>query len=369
MTKLKEFAKKEIVLIISFILCIGSMFLVKPNQEYINYIDFKTLSLLFSLLAVMAGLNHLGVFRTVAQALINRANKVRELYIILILLCFLSSMIITNDVALITFVPFTIVALKLAHKEGHLIYIVVMETIAANLGSMLTPIGNPQNLFLFSSFDMKIIDFVRIIFPYSLLSLVLLLLGSLFVKADKLRSRKSAEPLTGHKGLIVLYIILFALSLLSLFRVLPYQILLILVIAALLIFDRKVFAKIDYSLLFTFLFLFVFIGNVGKISAISTLLQNIVVGNEVFIGVLSSQIFSNVPACILLSKFTNNINALLIGVNLGGLGTLIASMASLISYKFVQKENIKSSKYLFIFTVANIIFLGANILLYEVLTG
>lgn len=275
MLKIKEFVKNEIVLVISFFLCIGSMLFVKPSKDYVDYIDFKTLALLFCLMAVMAGLQGLGLFKTIAQSLLSKANKAKQLYIILVMLCFISSMIITNDVALITFVPFTIVALKLAKREKHLIYIVVMETIAANLGSMLTPIGNPQNLFLFSAYSMTLSDFVKTILPYSMLSLVLLLLGGLATKNDKLSAPAKAEALGCSKPLVAMYCILFALSLLSVFRVLPYQILLAIVIIALIIFDRRTITKIDYSLLLTFVFLFVFIGNIGNIDSISNYLQKL----------------------------------------------------------------------------------------------
>lgn len=364
--KIKEFLKKEVVLIVSFVLAIGSMFFVAPSQQYLGYIDFRTLGLLLSLMAVMAGLNALGVFKAIAQGLLQRVKKSYQLYIVLVLLCFLSSMIITNDVALITFVPFTIVTLKMANQNNRLIYMVVMETIAANLGSMLTPIGNPQNLFLFSYFSMSGGDFLKTILPYSALSLVLLLIGALFSGKDELEVNIEKTGINS-KGLVVMYGALFVLALLSVFRVLPYEILVAIVLVALLIFDRKCIAKIDYSLLFTFVFLFIFIGNLGNIEAISNWLMNIVEGNEVIVGILSSQVFSNVPACVLLSGFTTNANDLLVGVNLGGLGTLIASMASLISYKFIQKEDVSTGKYLLVFTALNLLFLALNIILWVII--
>lgn len=364
--KIKEFLKKEVVLIVSFVLAIGSMFFVAPSQQYLGYIDFRTLGLLLSLMSVMAGLNALGVFKAIAQGLLKRVKKSYQLYMVLVLLCFLSSMIITNDVALITFVPFTIVTLKMANQNNRLIYMVVMETIAANLGSMLTPIGNPQNLFLFSYFSMSGGDFLKTILPYSALSLALLLIGALFSGKDELEVNIEKTGINS-KWLVVMYGALFVLALLSVFRVLPYEILVAIVLVALLIFDRKCIAKIDYSLLLTFVFLFIFIGNLGNIEAISNWLMSIVEGNEVIVGILSSQVFSNVPACVLLSGFTTNANALLIGVNLGGLGTLIASMASLISYKFIQKENVSTGKYLLVFTALNLLFLALNIILWVII--
>lgn len=367
MLKIKEFVKKEIVLIVSFVLMLGSMFFVAPTSEYLGYIDFRTLALLFCLMAVMAGLKGLGVFDYIARSLLTKANRSYKLYLILILLCFFSSMVITNDVALITFVPFTIIALNMSNQQKRLIYVVVMETIAANLGSMLTPIGNPQNLYLFTAFNMTGADFVKKILPYSALALALLLIGALLSGKDKINLDNSDNKLDANKWMIAFYFVLFVLSILSVFRILPYQALICIVVVSLLIFDRQCILKIDYSLLFTFVFLFIFIGNLGNIDVISKFLYSVVVGNEVLVGVLASQVFSNVPACVLLSNFTPNYNDLLVGVNLGGLGTLIASMASLISYKFIQKENIKTFKYLLIFTVLNILFLAVSLVLWAII--
>lgn len=366
MLKIKEFIKKEIVLIISFLLCLGSTLFVKPSADYIAYIDFRTLGLLFSLMAIMAGLSALGVFRWLAEILLNKAKSSAGLYLVFVLLCFFSSMLITNDVALVTFVPFTIIALGIAGQTKRLIYVVSMETIAANLGSMLTPIGNPQNLYLFSNYDMEFSDFTKTILPYSALSLFLLLVGAIFARGDRLTIDKKPTLDGGYK-MILIYIILFITALLSVFRLLDYRILVALVFVVVLVFDRQTLKKVDYSLLLTFVFLFVFIGNLGNIKEVAEYLNHIVVGNEVAVGILSSQVFSNVPACLLLSGFTPNVKELLVGVNLGGLGTLIASMASLISFKLVQKENIKSSNYIFIFSILNIVFLAFNMLLWYII--
>lgn len=365
--KIFSFIKNEIVLLVSLVLAFGSMFFVKPSREYFSYIDFRTLGLLFCLMAVMAGLNAMGVFKKIALSLLKKVKKTYQLYLTLVLLCFFSSMIITNDVALITFVPFTIVTLKLANQKEKLIYIVVMQTIAANLGSMLTPIGNPQNLYLFSFFGISTIDFVKTILPYSLLSLVLLIIGGLFSGKKDIQIEKTEESIKLSKPLLIVYFVLFVLALLSVFRVLPYQILFVIVVVAVLIFDRKCITKIDYSLLLTFVFLFVFIGNLGNIEVISNWLKKIVVGNEILVGIASSQVFSNVPACLLLSKFTDNARALLVGVNLGGLGTMIASMASLISFKFVQKEKLNIGKYFLQFTLLNVVFLALNLVLWQII--
>ncbi len=365
--KVKEFIKSEIVLIISFILALASAFIVKPNAEYLGYIDFRTLALLFCLMAVMAGLGRLGLFKLLAGKMLRLSGSTRSLCLVLSLLCFFSSMLITNDVALITFVPFTIVALRLSGKEKLLIPLVTIETVAANLGSMLTPIGNPQNLYLFSAFEMSTSDFFKAIYPYALLSLILVAVSSFFIRNEKLEFTPDTENNITNIKLCSIYAILFAASLLTVFRVIPFEITFIVSLIAVLIFDRKTLAGIDYSLLLTFVFLFVFIGNLKNIGSVSDFLQSIVDGNEVLAGVASSQIFSNVPAAILLSGFTDNASDLLVGVNLGGLGTLIASMASLISFKYIVKEKVSSGKYLLVFTAVNIVFLAFNLVLWAII--
>lgn len=364
MTKFKSFIKSEIVLIISFVLALASAFIVTPNAGYIDYIDFQTLALLLCLMAVMAGLGSLGVFRVLASKLLRLATTTRSLTIWLCLLCFFSSMIITNDVALITFVPFSIVALKLSGNEKLMIPLITLETVAANLGSMLTPVGNPQNLYLFSAFNMTTGDFFMTVLPYAGLSLVLIVVSALFIRNEKISVVPGRENNKINGKLCGIYAVLFTLSLLTVFRVIPYGITLAVSVAAILIADRKALAKADWSLLLTFVFLFIFIGNLKNIPSVSSFLGKTVSGNEVAVGIAASQIFSNVPAAILLSGFTDNIKDLLIGVNLGGLGTLIASMASLISFKLISKEGVASGKYILVFTAVNIVFLIFNVALW-----
>ena len=361
MVKVKEILKNEIVLILSFVLAVISAFFVTPNKEYFEHIDFRTLGLLFCLMAVMAGLNSMSVFKFIAERMLSKVKSISGLSLILGLLCFFLSMIITNDVALITFVPFTITALKLSGKTDKLIWVITIETVAANLGSMLTPIGNPQNLYLFSAFNMSMGDFLITILPYALLSLFLVIISCIVTGKGGISSDSTDNRYDFSKLHIIIFVTLFVISLLTVFRVIPCIVTVIITVIALVIFDRKTILKIDYSLLFTFVFLFIFIGNLGEIKPISEFLKSIVNGNEVIVGVVSSQVFSNVPAAILLSKFTENARYLLIGVNLGGLGTLIASMASLISFKFIAKEKVNMSKYILTFTVVNIVFLIMNL--------
>ncbi len=370
------FFKQETVLCAAVLLALLSMLLVWPDAEYIAYIDFRTLAILFCLMGVMAGLKNSGVFQWVAQKLLGKVRKVWQLVLSLVLLCFFSSMLLTNDVALITFVPFTFIILGLIGRKAQkrlLIPIVVLQTIAANLGSMLTPIGNPQNLYLYGKSGISLASFLLLMLPYVLFAFLIIIVWSLLqariYKAKLTISISGKTAISGTPVQLLVYALLFGLDLLTVARVLPYQLTLGLTILGLLLVDREAFRRVDYSLLLTFVGFFIFIGNVGRLPAFHQLLQQLVVGHELLAAVLASQIISNVPAALLLSGFTENYTALLIGVNLGGLGTLIASMASLISYKLLVREDSRlKGRYFRYFTLANLGFLGFLLLFAFVLS-
>ena len=357
--KILKFIKKEIVLTIATILAIVSAFVVPPSLSYLDYIDWHVLELLLCLMTVMAGLQKCGLFDWLGEALLKKTNKVWQLCMVLIMLCFFLSMIITNDVALITFVPFAIVALEKSQQQHLLIPVVVLQTIAANLGSMLTPIGNPQNLYLYNLSQMSLGEFILCMLPNTVLSFLLLMIGMLFIKGKNDRVHlKEKNNIYMEKRQILIYLFLFTLSLLVVMKILPTELVLIIVLLVVFIIDKKVLRTVDYCLLFTFISFFIFTGNLGNIPVIRETLQQLVNGQELLISVIASQGISNVPAALLLSGFTTNYRALLIGVNLGGLGTLIASMASLISYKILaNKYNEKKGRYFWCFTVVNVIFL------------
>lgn len=380
-TKVKELFQKETVCCIAFLLAVISMFFVSPSKNYISYIDFRVLALLFCLMAVVRGFSSIGVFTRLGTMLLTHVHSLRMLSALFIFLCFFFSMLITNDVALITFVPFTILVLSMAEQKKFLIPVIVLETIAANLGSMLTPLGNPQNLYLYTISGLSIGAFVRIMLPYSFVSAILLLIFILFLPKDTVSTATAAntanstntvtasntsnvicEAVKARKNsqiLFAFYLILFLLCLLTVLHILPYQILFFLVLTGFLLLDYRVLKDVDYFLLLTFLCFFIFIGNMKQISLVHELISKLLVHHEVLMGIGASQIISNVPAAILLSGFTDDYSALLIGVNLGGLGTLIASLASLISFKFYTNSNGSDTKrFLGIFTLYNVIFLG-----------
>lgn len=368
-TKVKDFFKKETVCCIAFLLAVVSMFFIPPSVNYFSYIDFRVLALLFSLMAVVRGFSSIGVFTRLGTLLLHKVHSLRTLAALFVFLCFFFSMLITNDVALITFVPFTILVLSMADQRQALIPVIVLETIAANLGSMLTPLGNPQNLYLYTISGLSIGAFVRIMLPYSFVSAILLLIFILFLPKDTVStvtvsntSNVICEAVKARKNsriLFTAYLILFLLCLLTVLHILPYQIMFLLVLTGFLLLDYRVLKDVDYFLLLTFLCFFIFIGNMKQISLVHELISKLLVHHEVLMGIGASQIISNVPAAILLSGFTDDYSALLIGVNLGGLGTLIASLASLISFKFYTNSNESDTRrFLGIFTLYNVIFLG-----------
>lgn len=380
-TKVKELFQKETVCCIAFLLAVISIFFVSPSKNYISYIDFRVLALLFCLMAVVRGFSSIGVFTRLGTMLLTHVHSLRMLSALFIFLCFFFSMLITNDVALITFVPFTILVLSMAEQKKFLIPVIVLETIAANLGSMLTPLGNPQNLYLYTISGLSIGAFVRIMLPYSFVSAILLLIFILFLPKDTVSTATAAntanstntvtasntsnvicEAVKARKNpriLFTAYLILFLLCLLTVLHILPYQIMFLLVLTGFLLLDYRILKDVDYFLLLTFLCFFIFIGNMKQISLVHELISKLLVHHEVLMGIGASQIISNVPAAILLSGFTDDYSALLIGVNLGGLGTLIASLASLISFKFYTNSNGSDTRrFLGIFTLYNVIFLG-----------
>lgn len=383
MQRIKRILKNEIVLFIAAVLAIISSVVVGVDKKYAEYIDFRTLGILFCLMVVVAGFRSIGIFDKLAAVLLKRANNIRSLFLVLVLLCFFGSMLITNDVALITFVPLTIIILKKQTVEMQnkwLIPLISLETIGANLGSMLTPIGNPQNLYLYTKANDSLISFIGTMLPYSMASCIAIIVWIIVItrkneevhienqENDKEGNKNNGLIGVGNTRLFIIYLVLFVISLLVVLRVINYIAVLLITVISTIIFDRKILKKVDYSLLLTFAAFFIFVGNIERIEVFNSFFERVVVGREVGTGIILSQIISNVPATLLLSGFTTNYKALLIGVNIGGLGTLIASMASLISYKFLAKEEEKlKGKYFAYFTLANVIFLSALVVFYVII--
>ena len=345
--RIKKILQQETVLTAAFVLAVVSALIVPPDEAYLGYIDWNTLLLLFSLMAVMAGFQKLGIFK--------------------VFLPFFFSMLITNDVALITFVPFAIIVMRLSQQEKLLVPLVVLQTLAANLGSMLTPMGNPQNLYLYAKSGISLTAFLQLMLPYTIASGLCLSAGILMIKKEALNPLAltadsfSKESAQGESTLpkFICYSVGFLLCLLCVAKLLAPIVAAAIILFFLLLTDSALLKKIDYSLLGTFVCFFVFIGNMGRIEHFCTLLARPLTGHERIVAVLSSQIISNVPAALLLSGFTDKYPLLIVGTNLGGLGTLIASMASLISYKQVAREYpALKGKYFGSFTLANLVMLA-----------
>ena len=356
MARVKAFLKKEAVLCIAAVLAVVSMFFVPPDGEYPGYIDFRTLCLLFSLMTVVAGFRDAGTFSALSHTLLQRVKTARGVVLCLTLICFFSSMLITNDVALLTFVPLSILLLQGAGLSRLTVRTVTLQTIAANLGSMLTPIGNPQNLYIYSGSGMDIGTFVLTLLPYAAFSFLLLVVCGFLVKREPIAAQSTETPVRKVRTEVVCAV-LFVLSLLSVLRVLEAWIAAAVTALVVLFYDRKLLKRVDYCLLLTFVCFFVFIGNMGRIEPIRDFLSTFIAGREMLTGALLSQIISNVPAAVLLSAFSENWAPLLIGVNIGGLGTLIASLASLIAYKlYAASEGAQPKRFLLVFTAYNVIF-------------
>ena len=358
MQKITEFLKNETVLVISVLLAIISSLFVNPSMQYIDYIDFKVLVCLFCLMIVVSGFIKMNILDLISQKLLSKANSLRKIYIIIIFLTFISAMVITNDVALITFVPLTLTILKMCDKVKYSILFIVLQTISANLGSSLTPVGNPQNLYLFSFYNLSTFDFFATTLPMVILSGLLLFICVFFVKKENIKIDVIKTIQIQNKINSIIYFILFILTVLSVFNIVSYKLALVIVIISMLTLDKNLFKEVDYSLLITFVGFFVFVGNISNIDSLKVVFADILKNRELIVSVALSQVISNVPAAMLLSNFTNSAKEILLGVNIGGLGTLIASLASVISFKIYCKEKqANKSKYMISFTTYNLIFL------------
>ena len=366
MKRILAYFRHEVVLTVALVAALASFLLVPPGTHTLAGIDLTTLLMLFSLMTIVAGFRHMGAFDKLAGAVTSRIHTLRGLAMALTTACFLLAMVATNDVALITLVPFTLLLMQGAAMK-HVTLTVVLETIAANLGSMVTPIGNPQNLYLYSSNRLTALDFPALTWPYALLAFGLLMLCCLLIPGDGIRAAAaSGEKLPARK--LALYTILSVIALLALAKVIPAWVLAVTAAALVLLMDRPVLKQVDYTLLATFVCFFVFVASVKAYAPISAWLEGLMAASPLVTSLLASQVISNVPACLLLSPFTQDASALMLGVNLGGLGTLVASLASLISFRlYGAAEGARKGSFMGVFTGMNVLFLAALLLLGKLL--
>ena len=355
--KIYAFIQKNIVALVAFVAAVITSFFIPVDKEYIGYFDFKTLTCLFCVLAVVCALKNVNFFYILAQKIVKKFRTARLAILALVYITFIGSMLIANDMALLTFLPLGYFVLSTTKKERYMAFTYIMQNIAANLGGMLTPFGNPQNLYLYSKFNIPDLEFMQIMAPPFLFAVMLITVCCIiFVKPDPLEiSDKKASLPPVRTGI---YLVLFALSIAIVFRGIPYWVGLLVIPAVLLFMDRKALKAVDYSLLCTFVFFFIFSGNMARIPLIREFFSMLLQKSTLLVSVLSCQVISNVPTAVLMSQFTGNYQELLLGVNIGGVGTLIASLASLITYReYVNKNPGKTKRYVLLFTAYNFAFL------------
>lgn len=353
-----KFIKTNTVLCIAAGLAFITSVIIPPDGEYIGYFDFRTLTCLFCTLAVICALKNIRFFTFLAKKIIITAGNLRTAVIALVYITFIGSMLIANDMALLTFLPLGYTVLEQTDNKKHMAFTFIMQNIAANLGGMLTPFGNPQNLYLYSRFGIPTNEFVMTMFPPFVISIALItLLCIVFTKPKKL-TLSDNDRIKLPAARTIIYLVLFAFSIVIVFRLVPYYIGLIVILAFLLFMDRKALGKVDYALLFTFVSFFIFAGNMGRIGLVRDLFSGILDKSTLVVSALSCQFISNVPSAILLSQFTDNWRELLVGVNIGGAGTLIASLASLITFReYTKREPKKAGYYICLFSAINFGFL------------
>lgn len=354
---IKDFIKKNAVMVIALLAAVITSVIIPPDAQYISYFDFKTLACLFCVLAVVCALKNIYFFYMLARKIVRLFKNAKMAVLALVYITFIGSMLIANDMALLTFLPLGYFVLSTTGKEKYMAFTFIMQNIAANLGGMLTPFGNPQNLYLYSYFDIPNLEFMGIMAPSFVLSVILITACCLlFVKSEPLELDDLRIVLNPWKTL--LYMLLFALSIVIVFRGIPYWIGLMVIPVVLLFVDRKALRAVDYPLLLTFVFFFVFAGNMARIEVVRMFFSSLLDRSTLLFSILSCQVISNVPSAILLSQFTHNYADLLAGVNIGGVGTLISSLASLITFREYVKHNPgRSGYYIAVFSAFNFAFL------------
>ena len=356
-TKFINFASKNFVLVIAATLAIISCFIVKPDAKYIEYFDFKTLTCLFCTLAVICALKNIRFFTITAKKIVTLTGNTRTLALALVYITFIGSMFLANDMALLTFLPLGYLSLSATNKEKFMAPIFIIQNIAANLGGMLTPFGNPQNLYIYTKFNIPTLEFMGIMVLPFILSIVLFTAGCFFIPKESLTLENEEKEKIAPKK-TAFYLVLFALTILMVFRVIPYYICLPIILVSILATDRNALTKVDYPLLLTFACFFLLAGNVSRIEAVNIFFSNLLEKNTLLTSIFSCQVISNVPSAILLSEFTENYRELLLGVNIGGVGTLISSLASLITFReYTSHVKGKTLQYLGLFTALNFGFL------------
>lgn len=351
-----QFSKRQFVLTIATIAMLITCIFVPVDASYLGYFNWRTLATLFCTLAVVSAFSHIHVFEILSKSIVLKLHNLRNATLGLVFITFFGSMVLANDMALLTFLPLGYFVLTSTDNKQHMAFTFIMQNIAANLGGMVTAFGNPQNLYLYSYYHIGIVEFTKIMFPSFLAATVLIIICCLFVKPVPLTLKKDTNYVL-NKQCTILYSILFIASILIVFRIVPYILGTVIITIALLLLDKDSIKEVNYPLLATFCVFFVFSGNMARIPAVSAFFEYLLPKNTLLFGILSCQFISNVPSAVLLSHFTNDYASLLPAVNIGGCGTLIASLASLITFSEFKKHNPEKVKsYIFKFSVINFSF-------------
>ena len=366
---LLHFVKRNPVMCIAFLAALITSFIVPVDREYLDYFDLKTLTCLFCVLAVVCALKNIDFFYILARRIVMLFGNARLCVLALVYITFIGSMLIANDMALLTFLPLGFFVLSATQKLQYMAFTFIMQNIAANLGGMLTPFGNPQNLYIYSAFNIPTGEFMSIMaLPFAISIAVITACCLIFVKKEALEIREEETKIPRVRALV--YLVLFALSIVIVFRVIPYQIGLVIVPVVLFFMDRDALKKVDYPLLLTFCAFFVFAGNMARIPLVRAMFEILLEKNTLIFSALSCQFISNVPSAVLLSQFTENYRELLLGVNIGGAGTLIASLASLITFREYTRHNPKGTKkYIAVFSAFNFGMLGLLLAVESIVLG
>ena len=352
-----DFLSKNVVMVVAFAAALITSFIIPPDAAYIDYFDFKTLTCLFCVLAVVCSLKNIRFFYILAQKIVTCFKNARLSILALVYITFIGSMLIANDMALLTFLPLGYFVLGTTGKTKYMAFTFIMQNIAANLGGMLTPFGNPQNLYLYSKFSIPTGEFMSIMaIPFGLAVVLITVCCLIFVKSEPMEVKDSTTKLPPART--TLYLLLFFYAIAIVFRGIPYWTGLIVIPAVLVFADRKALKMVDYPLLLTFVFFFIFSGNMARIPLIRQVFSSLLEKSTLLFSTLSCQVISNVPSAILLSQFTDNYRDLLLGVNIGGVGTLISSLASLITFReYASHEPGKQKYYILLFSAFNFAFL------------
>lgn len=357
--------RSQPVLAVAALAALASMLFVPPNPSYIDYFNWHTLLCLFAMLAVLNGFRQVGAFRALASLLVERFSTLRSVVLVLVLVTFFGSMFLTNDMALLTFLPLTAMVLSSCGQDKHILLVFVMQTLAANLGGMILPFGNPQNLFLFSYYGLDLGQFVSVLLAPFLASLALVVAVCLVAFKPVPLDLGVAAALSFDRGQFVALIALFAVVVSMVFDAVPNVVGAVVVACVLLVLGRgDALRRVDYALLATFACFFIFSGNLANIPAVQQALHTLLAQGAFVLGLLASQVISNVPAAVLLAPFTSDWQGLLLGVDIGGLGTPIASLASLITLaEFNRCIPGQAGRFLLVFAVLNITFLAVLVFL------